>query len=69
MDIVFVLVPLALALVGLIVWVFMWAVRSNQFDDLEGPAHQILMDEDEPKWAQPKPDTGEATEDVQKKTE
>ena len=49
MDIIFLLIPLALVLVVVIVWVFMWAVRSDQFDDLEGPAHQILMDEDEPK--------------------
>ena len=49
MDILFLLIPLALVLVVLIAWVFMWAVRSDQFDDLEGPAHRILMDEDEPK--------------------
>jgi len=49
MDILFLLIPLALVLVVIIVWVFMWAVRSDQFDDLEGPAHRILMDEDEPK--------------------
>ena len=24
----------------------LWAVRSGQFDDLEGPAHRILMDDD-----------------------
>ena len=45
---------LALVLVVVIVWVFMWAVRSDQFDDLEGPAHRILMDEDEPKIDQAK---------------
>jgi cbb3-type cytochrome oxidase maturation protein len=49
MDIIFLLIPLALVLVVAVLWVFMWAVRSDQFDDLEGPAHQILMDEDEPK--------------------
>ena len=31
----------------LMVWALLWAVRSGQFDDLEGPAHRILMDEDE----------------------
>ena len=49
MDIIFLLIPLALVLVVVIVWVFMWAVRSDQFDDLEGPAYRILMDDDEPK--------------------
>ena len=49
METIFLLVPLALVLVVIIVWVFLWAVRSDQFEDLEGPAHRILMDEDEPK--------------------
>ena len=26
----------------------MWAIRSGQFDDLEGPAQRILMDDDDP---------------------
>jgi cbb3-type cytochrome oxidase maturation protein len=49
MDTIFLLIPLALVIVVVIVWVFMWAVRTDQFDDLEGPAHRILMDDDEPK--------------------
>jgi cbb3-type cytochrome oxidase maturation protein len=48
-EIIYLLIPLALVLVVIIIGVFMWAVRSDQFDDLEGPAHRILMDEDEPK--------------------
>ncbi len=48
MEILYLLIPLSLALVGVIVWMFLWAVRSGQFDDLEGPAHQILMDDDDP---------------------
>jgi len=52
MEILYLLIPLSLVLVGVIVWVFLWAVRSGQFDDLEGPAHQILMDDDDPKIGQ-----------------
>lgn len=48
MDILYLLIPLALVLVVLIVLAFLWSIRSGQFDDLEGPAHRILMDEDEP---------------------
>jgi len=48
MEILYLLIPLSLVLVGVIVWIFLWAVRSGQFDDLEGPAHQILMDDDDP---------------------
>jgi len=48
MEIIYLLIPLSLLLVGLIVWIFIWAINSDQFDDLEGPAHQILMDDDSP---------------------
>ena len=46
MEIIYLLIPISLLLLGLIVWILLWAVRTGQFDDLEGPAHQILMDED-----------------------
>ena len=48
MEIIYLLIPLSLLLVGLIVWIFVWAIRSGQFEDLEGPAHRILMDDDDP---------------------
>lgn len=46
MEVVFVLVPIALFVVGVMILAFWWATRSGQFDDLEGPAHRILMDEE-----------------------
>jgi len=49
MNILYLLIPLGLVLLGVAVWAFMWAVRSGQFEDLEGPAYRILMDDDEPK--------------------
>ena len=48
MEIIYLLVPVALVLVAVIVVIFFWAVRSGQFDDLEGPAHRIIMDDDKP---------------------
>ena len=48
MDIIYLLIPTALIFVALIAWGFFWAVRSGQFDDMEGPAHRILMDDDAP---------------------
>jgi cbb3-type cytochrome oxidase maturation protein len=48
MDIIYLLIPIALILVGTITVAFLWAIRSGQFDDLEGPAHQIIMDDDLP---------------------
>lgn len=56
MDILFLLIPLSLVLVALIAVVFLWAVKSGQFEDLEGPAHRILMDDDVPR---PKAENGE----------
>jgi cbb3-type cytochrome oxidase maturation protein len=58
MEIIYLLIPLSLLLVGVIVWIFLWAVRSGQFDDMEGPAHQILMDDDAPKLDKDKPASG-----------
>ena len=49
MDILYLLIPLGLMLLAVAIWGFMWAVKSGQFDDLEGPAHRILMDDDDPK--------------------
>lgn len=47
MEILFVLIPLSLILLGIAVWAFFWAVRSGQFDDLDSPAYRILLDDDE----------------------
>ncbi len=48
MEIIYLLLPIAILLAGVIVWLFFWAVKSGQFEDLEGPAHRILMDDDRP---------------------
>ena len=65
MEILYLLIPLSLLLVGVIVWVFLWAVRSGQFDDLEGPAHQILMDDDNPVSEPREKEEGEKEADQQ----
>jgi len=46
MEILMLLIPMSVVLVALIGIVFWWSVRSGQFDDLEGPAHRILADDD-----------------------
>lgn len=48
MDILYLLIPMSLILVLLIGWAFWWAVKSGQFDDMEGPAYRVLMDDDLP---------------------
>ncbi|HUH95637.1 MAG TPA: cbb3-type cytochrome oxidase assembly protein CcoS [Casimicrobiaceae bacterium] len=46
MEILYLLIPLSVALAFLIGAAFWWSVASGQFDDLEGPAHRILLDDD-----------------------
>jgi cbb3-type cytochrome oxidase maturation protein len=46
MSIIFVLIPVSLVLVGLGLWAFFWAVRSGQFDELDSPAWDILVDDE-----------------------
>lgn len=47
MSILYVLIPLALVILGAAVWAFFWAVGSGQFDDMDTPAMRVLMDDDE----------------------
>ena len=49
MDILLLLIPLSLVLVGVIAWIMLWAAKSGQFDDLEGPGHSVVMDDDSPR--------------------
>ena len=58
MEIIYLLIPLSVILVGVIIWIFLWAIRSGQFDDLEGPAHRILMDDDSPKLEEKEAESG-----------
>lgn len=46
MEVIYGLLPgmLLLGLVG--VAVFFWAVRSGQYDDMDGAANRVLMDDD-----------------------
>lgn len=45
MESLYLLIPLSVVLVFIIGVVFWWSVRSGQFDDLEGPAYRLLMDD------------------------
>ena len=53
MNIIFVLIPLGLALLLAALAAFFWAVRSGQFDDLESPAWRIILDDDRAPPADP----------------
>ena len=47
MSILFVLVPLSLALVVFAGWAFFWAVGAGQFDDLDSPRWEVLREDTE----------------------
>jgi cbb3-type cytochrome oxidase maturation protein len=45
-EILYLLIPLSVLLVLAVGAAFWWALHSGQFEDLEGPAHRILMDDE-----------------------
>lgn len=45
MNIVYLLLPMALMLGGGFVAAFVWATNRGQYDDLETPAHRMLLDD------------------------
>ena len=66
MSILYLLIPLAVILMIVAVAFFMWTIKSGQYEDLEGPAHRILMDDDDPMI--PKPEkTAKSDDDELKK--
>lgn len=48
MDVLIYLIPIALGLGLTGLAAFLWTLKSRQYDDLEGAAHRILMDDDSP---------------------
>lgn len=48
MNVLMFLVPISLVLLGLAVAVFVWAVRSGQFDDLDTPPLDVLGEDPDP---------------------
>ena len=42
------MIPIALGMGLLGLMAFLWSLRSGQFEDLDGAAHRILMDDDKP---------------------
>ena len=70
MSILYLLIPLSLILLGLAVWAFFWAVKHDQFEDLEGPAYRILFDEDDndrPKDERPQQQQDDPADDKERR--
>lgn len=49
MESLYLLIPLSIVLAFGFGAIFWWASRAGQFDDLEGPGHRVLMDDDTPR--------------------
>jgi cbb3-type cytochrome oxidase maturation protein len=62
MNIIYVLIPLSLLLMVLAIGFFFWAVKNDQFDDLDTPALDILDDD----HVKTNAGTTEDTEDTEK---
>ena len=49
MTVLLYLIPIALCMGALGLGAFLWALKSGQYDDMEGAAHRILFDDPEDK--------------------
>lgn len=66
MEILYLLIPLGILVLGVAIWGFLWAVKTGQFDDLEGPAHRILMDDDDIRIPSRKHEKAPKKQDIEK---
>ena len=64
MDELLYLIAIALSLGGLGLAAFLWALKSGQFDDLDGAAHRVLFDDDLPPPARKGGDAAKPAEAV-----
>ena len=46
MEVMYWLIPVALCLLAVAIAAFVWAVKSDQYSDLDSPAYKILFDDD-----------------------
>ena len=47
MNMLYVLIPLAVMLLGVAVWALLWAIKNGQFDDLESQGWSVVLDDDQ----------------------
>jgi cbb3-type cytochrome oxidase maturation protein len=61
MNMLYVLIPLALMLLGVAVWALVWAIRSGQFDELESHGWSVVLDDDQKPPPHPEDENGDET--------
>ncbi len=62
MSVIYVLIPVAILLTALGLYLFFWAVKKDQFEDLEKQGLSILFDDDEPSTSKTKADNKPAAD-------
>ena len=62
MSMLYVLIPLAVLLLGFAVWALVWAIRTGQFDDLESHAWSVVLDDDQKPPGDPQDEAPEESE-------
>ncbi|PLA74416.1 cbb3-type cytochrome oxidase assembly protein CcoS [Hydrogenovibrio sp. SC-1] len=67
MEVVYWLIPIVLFVGFLVVLVFIWMAKSGQFDDLDGAANSIFMEDDEFDLKQKSSNSSEDAADTEQK--
>ncbi|MCB0406795.1 MAG: cbb3-type cytochrome oxidase assembly protein CcoS [Bdellovibrionales bacterium] len=60
MNILYFLIPAALALASFFLFAFLWAAKNGQFDDLVTPAHRIFLDDYKKSEIENQPNTSDS---------
>lgn len=68
MDVLLYLIPLALVIGCVGLGALLWAMKSGQFEDLDGAAHRILFDDDDKPLPAKRSDRIDAASDKNQKT-
>ncbi len=68
MDVIYGLIPMMLFFGFLVVIIFIWMAKTGHFDDLDGAANRIFMDDEYPEDLKKEKDVQkESQEEVQEK--
>jgi cbb3-type cytochrome oxidase maturation protein len=59
MSVIYVLIPIAILLTAIGIYIFFWAVKTEQFDDLEKQGMSILFDDSNDKTVEQKGNSSE----------
>ncbi|TKB45830.1 cbb3-type cytochrome oxidase assembly protein CcoS [Thalassotalea mangrovi] len=65
MSVIYVLIPIAILFTAVAIYLFFWAVKSEQFDDLEKQGMSILFDDEPAKSSKSSPQSDSSTNNKQ----